>query len=152
MQNSVNRILVETARTWIIWNVLSIMLFLRFVKALLCPARTGWGIMDWQTLSVRLSVLCLTLSQEWRDMRSWKLTERKPMTWVSIDPFTGWNVTGQGNKATSYTTDFTFKAIVTAGGAGSATWRIRLQISIKSVTIILICCTNVFMLHKYFRL
>ena len=54
---------------------------------LLCssPHRGALSV-DIRRLSVRQFVLCLTLSREWNGIGSWKLAERKSMTWVVRDP------------------------------------------------------------------
>ena len=72
------------------------------------PAPIGWGIMRrWPLciclsvrLSVRQSVLYLTLSREWKGKGRRKLTEKTSMTLMTIvTPFRGQKVESQGHQA-----------------------------------------------------
>ena len=52
------------------------------------------GVGHYATMSVRLSVLCLTLSRERKGAASWKLAGGKPITRVTRDPIYSQKVKG----------------------------------------------------------
>jgi len=56
----------------------------------------GWGIKRGWPSSLCPSVPCLTVSGEWKVMASWKLAGLKPIIRVTMTPFRGRKVKGQG--------------------------------------------------------
>ena len=64
----------------------------------MCPAPIGWGMKRWWPSSVCLSVLCLTLSREWKGVASCKLAGMKTWHEWPVTPYRGRKVEDHGPK------------------------------------------------------